>query len=105
MQAPPVDCHGKGPLSSVSDVIEYRAEAGSSGASCYPIMWHENPSNGSTETDIQFPIVSPVRAASWVREPEIIFKDLQVPAVSPHVDCRQMSVSHQRGFMSPVEVF
>ncbi|KAI5448372.1 hypothetical protein KIW84_015697 [Lathyrus oleraceus] len=103
LQAPPVDCHGKGPLSSVSDVIEYRAEAGSSGASCYPIMWHENPSNGSTETDIQFPIVSPVRAASWVREPEIIFKDLQVPAVSPHVDCRQMSVSHQRGFMSPVE--
>ncbi|CAK8530321.1 unnamed protein product [Lathyrus sativus] len=103
LQAPPVDCHDKGPLSSVSDVIESRAEAGPSGASCYPIMWDGNPSNVSTETDIQFPIVSPVRGASWAREPEIIFKDLQLPAVSPHFDCGQMSVSHQRGFMSPIE--
>lgn len=47
--------------------------------------------------DIQFPIVSPVRVTSWVREPETIFKDLQVPAVSPHVDCRQMSVSCSQG--------
>ncbi|KAI5446710.1 hypothetical protein KIW84_014526 [Lathyrus oleraceus] len=72
-------------------------KAGSSGASCYPIMWHANPSNVSTETEIQFPFVSPVRAASWVREPGIDYQDLQVPAVSPHVDCRQMSVSNSQG--------
>lgn len=105
LKAPPIDCRGKGPLSELPGVIEHKVEADSSGASCYPGMWHGNLSNGSTETDIQFRPVSPVRAASCSRDPGIVFKDLQAAVVPPHFDCRQMSLCHQSGFLSPIEVF
>jgi sentrin-specific protease 7 len=96
LRAPPVE---------VPSVMEHSVEADFSGASCCPATWHGNPSNGSTETDFQLPIVSPTRVAPYLREPENVFKDLQATDVSPHFDSRKMSVCHRNGFLSPIEVF
>ncbi|GAU24076.1 hypothetical protein TSUD_388690, partial [Trifolium subterraneum] len=103
LQAPPIDCHGKGPLSEVPGIMEHSVEADFSGASSFPATWHGNPSNGSTETYFQFPIVSPTRVAPYLREHESVFKDLQAADVSPHFNSRKMSVCHQNGFLSPIE--
>lgn len=102
-QAPPVDCHGKDPLPEIPSVIKHRVEADSPGDCCYPAMWHGNPSNLST--DIHFPTASPIRVASCLKEPGFVFKDLQTEVVSSHSDCLQMPACHQKGFLSPIEVF
>ncbi|KAK2393272.1 Cysteine proteinases superfamily protein [Trifolium repens] len=94
LRAPPIE---------VPSVMEHSVEADFSGASCCPATWHGNPSNGSTETDFQLPIVSPTRVAPYLREPENVFKDLQATDVSPHFDSRKMSVCHRNGFLSPIE--
>lgn len=107
LQDPPADCRDKGPLSEVPAIIKHKVEADSPGDCCYPAMWHGNPFNSSTELkdDIQFPtVISPIRVASCLREPGIVFKDLQAAVVTSHSDCLQMSACHHRGFMSPIEV-
>ncbi|XP_012568674.1 probable ubiquitin-like-specific protease 2A isoform X2 [Cicer arietinum] len=101
LQAPA--CHGKGPLPEVPCLIKHKVDAGSSGACCYPAMCHGNPSNCSTETDIQFPTAFPIRVTSCLRDHGTVYKDLQTAAVSPHSDCLKMSVCHRRRFMSPIK--
>ncbi|XP_045813558.1 probable ubiquitin-like-specific protease 2B isoform X3 [Trifolium pratense] len=103
LRAPSIDCHGKGPLSEVPGVMEHNVEADFSGASCCPATWHGNPSNGSTEIDFHFPIVSPTRVVPYLREPDNVFKDLQVADVSPNFNSRKMLVCHQNGLLSPIE--
>ncbi|KAJ1434905.1 Ulp1 protease family, C-terminal catalytic domain [Sesbania bispinosa] len=105
LQAPPADCHDKGPPSQVPGVIKHKEEIDSPGFCCYPVMYNGKPSNSTTEleTDILFSTALPKRIASCLREPGIVFNDLQAAVVTSHSDCLQMSACHKRGFMSPIE--
>ncbi|RDX60402.1 putative ubiquitin-like-specific protease 2B [Mucuna pruriens] len=108
LQAPPADCLDKSlPSEDSAIIVKPKVEEDSLRGCCYPALWHgENPSNSTSEletTDIQYPTASPIRVASCLREPGLVFKDLQVADVTSRSDCLQMSPCHQRGLMSPLE--
>lgn len=99
LKAPPTDCLDKGLSSEGPGIIKHKVEADSLGGSCYPEMWHgENPSSSTPEqeADIQFQATSPLRVASYLREPG--------PVNSHYSNCLQTSACYQRGFMSPIQV-
>ncbi|TKY71508.1 ubiquitin-specific protease 2B [Spatholobus suberectus] len=108
LQAPPIDCLDKGlPSEDHGIIVKPKVEEDSLRGCCYPALWHgKNPSNSTTKletTDIQYTIASPIRIASCLREPGLVFKDLQVADVTSRSDCVQMLACHQRGFKSPLE--
>ncbi|XP_020220858.1 probable ubiquitin-like-specific protease 2A isoform X2 [Cajanus cajan] len=105
LQAPPTDCLDKGlPSEDPSIIVKPKVEEDSVGGYCHPASClGKNPSDSTTEletTNIQYPAASPIKVASCLREPGLVFKHLQV--VTSHSDCR-MSACDQRGFMSPLE--